>query len=687
MDETFQYYHYLLKHVPRNAEHLLSQNTKLVENMRETIILSCRSIQLIPTLTNKTHYDNYLPDKTERSSFVFKPTVVVPPRVSPQLLQQASHLFQFIHQNPISLLDSILQEKDSPLFNFSIHSALPSLFGYYSSQEHINFAFSFYYQVLMRCDSKIGTEILIPFFRTPCIFRYIENTINPFSISLMSDARITTTELPPNFLEFYKNYLKTLLFSSCACIMHYHSVILKLMKDNWGLKATIDFIINSIIRPTASIWFTANGFAERLQILNQVLDAFLEDQHASEALTNKIIETDSKIEIPDMYRAFKHQYILYLTTSNDFNVLTTLMSRVIQIPQSINSNNTETNPKFAVFWFKIFPKRKLPAHQIHRPLVFQISPSAPLVNSTFDSLWREIETHADESSKEPYEYLMSKKHLYEFPDDLINYTLKKSIENLEHEAILFEQLMQFMVSESEMKLWLRVSQRHFNLSAEPVSALAAQFAFKRGYKHINYAFSKASTLFESNFLKQNQYVRLVQMYLPTFTQGLEKKLEKLDTWWKNLIDQLNNDINSLESHFKGQAANNVLWDCVMRVSLIDKDNLLVAFRTILEISEKLSMLTTIDGTNDIRIVGELFRKVAVLGKGKGLMNVYVLLGSIAFDCPCFRKLCSAEEEHGWIALEATIYYFVKDDPEISATMTEVQDYLRDIEKDGDDAKL
>ncbi|EAY19583.1 hypothetical protein TVAG_228460 [Trichomonas vaginalis G3] len=685
-EELYQYYEYLLKYVPRSAELLLSQNAKDVEHIREQIILTHRAISLIPTLLNKTQYSNYLPDKTERPTFVFKPTLVVPPRVSPQLLQQASHLFQFIHSNPIALLDALLNEKDTPLFNYIIHSSLPSLFGYYSSQEHINFAFTFYAQVIMKCDITVGSEILIPFFRTTCIQKYIENTINPFAISLMSDSRISGSELNQSFLEFYKNYLKTLLFGASTCIMHYHSVIIKLMKDNWGVTATGEFLINTIIRYTASIWFSASGFSEKLPILNQVIDNFISDQHSLEGIVNKMIETDSGIEIPDMYHTFKHQYVLFLTTSHDFLALAKLMQKVIQIPQSVTTNNTETNPKNAVFWFKIFPKRKLPNHQIIRPLVFSIPEKEPLVNPKFDTLWREIQTHADQANIEPFEFLMSKRDIYNFPHDLLEYTLKKSIEALEHDATLFEQLMRFMVSISEMKKWFEVSQHCLDMVTDQVATTAATLSFKRGYQMINYAFQKASNLFDSNYIKQNQYIRLLQMYLPTFIVGVEKKLDILDSWWSSKIDQLNQQIDELESHFRGQAANNVLWDCVMRVSLVRPQNLLVSFRIILEICQRLSMLSKITGSYDIRIIGELFRKVAILGKAKGLMSVYIILGSIAFDSACFRDLCSEAEEHGWYALESALFYYVKEEPEIQAAMTEVQDHFRNIEKDGEQPK-
>jgi hypothetical protein len=678
---------FLSKYVPRTTEYLTLQCEKEVEAMRKENIQKHRVISLVPLLLSKLDVREWVPDSNTFPKFVFKPKEANPPYVSPQLLQQSSHLFQIIHHNPSDLFNGLISIKGTPLYHFVINSSIPSLYGYFSSQEHIQLAFSFYIHVVSTDDVDAGIEMLSPFFKTPCIFRLIENIMTPFCERVRSDARIGDKKYPNTVVETYANEFAKLLIASAPLLTHSHSVILRIMLNKWGLNETSKFIIQVLFKSLGCIWLETNGLQNRTPFFVSVITEILKSRSKTSLIVNKIVEAEPILELPDMYNAFSLQYILILSTCQDFAALIKVMQLKCQLPPSILSIKPETTPPYSVYWFKLFPKRRMPKHNKNRPLVFNIKPIKMVKSAEFDRIWMKIKSVANDIGEEPYDYLRSKKNI---STELIDYALLKSVRMLEEEASKFEKLMEYMLHRNELVKWMEITDAHLRMMTTPIAALATNAAYDRQYKYINFAFKKASTFFNSRLTKQTQYLLLLQRYLTLYiTPNIKKELDTIDSWWAAFLDKKNRELDSFIT-LTSQSSSALFWDCVEKLRTVNKDNLIFSFTTIMlivkalyELSRSHNFQGKYDEKNMIIVIGALIGETAIIGHCTGLISVYIIIGSLGMDNILFKDLCLPQEQKAWVSLEAQMFLFLESDMNMYERVIKIQEVLRNIEKEGD----
>jgi hypothetical protein len=125
--------------------------------------------------------------------YVFSPFEgQIPSHLSPQYVQQSVRLFDFCHDHVAECAACLVKKANSKSFRYLCISAIPSLFGYFSSAEHINLAMKFYIAILSQTDSELGSTIFIPFFSAPGLYSFLESSLNPFFQRFLKDSRVFT---------------------------------------------------------------------------------------------------------------------------------------------------------------------------------------------------------------------------------------------------------------------------------------------------------------------------------------------------------------------------------------------------------------------------------------------------------------------------------------------------------------
>ena len=487
--ELKELYNFYKTHVPLMAQNIMTLRTKQVEEIRESIIKIHRSVSLIPFLNTKTAFKNEIPEKSERLNYVFREAIVSPPHVSPQLLQQCSHLYLFLQQYPSDLFDGLISVKGTPLYYFVIHSSLPSLYGFFSSQEHVQLAFPFYAHALLYPDRKVGTEIMLPFFNTPSTYRFIEKVMAPICDRIVADKKLKGESSSVNVLKIYSLYLMELIAESAPLLSQ--STFLILMKQHWGIKGSKNFILNDFVKLFAHSWLSANGLDSSIPFIDSVITYLYDDEVNSSALISKITDSRCLNEMPSMFTAFNLQYYLYLITLQDYLSLIKVMSVKRELPASI-STNFQTKPAHAAFWVKIFPKRKIPKAQRNRPIVFTQHEAINVeMDADIDRIWRRIKSDADDARQIPYDYINDNKKFNNLSPKLKEVTLENSIIALQETGEAFEDLMQLLHNYRELQHWKEIAELHLKLvSAQIINNEMIFLAQKSDYRHMNRIFIK-----------------------------------------------------------------------------------------------------------------------------------------------------------------------------------------------------
>ena len=122
-------YEFLRKHVPKSSGTLFSQSTQVLMKRRMEVISSHRTIAVSTLLLNPAIVPKKI-SEYDMPSFILSPRVAEPPfSVSPQYMQQVTHFFTHLHQNPNIMADELLSRRLKESKNQILeHCAIPCLF-------------------------------------------------------------------------------------------------------------------------------------------------------------------------------------------------------------------------------------------------------------------------------------------------------------------------------------------------------------------------------------------------------------------------------------------------------------------------------------------------------------------------------------------------------------------------------
>jgi hypothetical protein len=552
-------------------------------------------------------YGAYLPESFFVPAFVLRPSDATPPTVSPLLLQQASHLFSFIHAHLSDFLAALVELEGKPDFNYLVAAAIPSLFGYFASREHFKLAYPFYFQVFQATKPLVGFKILYPFLTSPFLFRFFESALAPFVDRLTRDSRLTsptTGRFLKSITEAYAKDLAGLFTERSRLIPRRVSVLFALLKDSWGMKDAVDLIVHRLFRPLSLMFLRASGRERHSKFVESVFAAL--SPALSESLVLSLCNCRSLFRIPSLFLFFQQQFLTFYTCVSDIAVLARTMERKLKLPPSLASLCFNDTPITAMFWFKIFPKPPLALPPPTTPLIFR-----------------------DLSGVDPA---------------------------LAEGARSFEKLLNGQMWLSVLREWQQIAEEHQRIMVMQIVVIAARQARERRYPTIEEAHARASRLFRSRLIKQEQFMTLIELGLSDMGEVRRVALRVVMELWSSYLRMKSQHLDGFEIDLTNRAANAVFWEAVEGLRGIDGDSLSFSFSLLIRSLHFLSALATEHLSRP-----DLIKAAIVLSQSQRLIKLYLIVRHGCLDCRIFRELCTDSEMFLWCELESVILKMVMED--------------------------
>jgi hypothetical protein len=569
-------------------------------------------------IASDLNYGSYLPEAFFIPAFVLRPVDATPPTVSPLLLQQASHLFSFIHAHHWDFLTALLQMDGKPEFNYLVSAAIPSLFGYFASREHFKLAYPFYLQVFQATNPSTGFKILYPFLTSPFLFRFFESALSPFFDRLTRDTRLTSPTSRPHIksiTEFYAKDLAALFTERARLIPRKISLLFLLLKDSWGMKEAIDLIVHRLLKSLSLLFLRASGRERHSKFVESVFAALT--PALCESLVLSLCLCHSLFRMPSLFLMFGQQYLTFYTCVSDIASLARTMELKLRLPPSLATLCFNETPIAVMFWFKIFPKPPLPLPPPPDPLIFD-----------------------DFSVVDP---------------------------SLAEGARSFEKLLNAQMWLSVLRQWQQIAEEHQRIMVMPIALVAAQQARQRRYPSIEEAHRRASRLFRSRLIKQEQFLTLIELALPDMGDVRRVVLRIVIELWSGYLKTKSQQLDLLEIDLTNRAANAVFWEAVEGLRGIDGDSLSLSFRLLLR---SLTFLTALANEKISR--DDLIKTAIVLSQSQRLIKLYVIVRHGCLGCGLFRQLCTDSEMFFWCELERVLLKMVMEDDDLKEKFFELQ---------------
>ncbi|OHS93048.1 hypothetical protein TRFO_12057 [Tritrichomonas foetus] len=670
MEEKYEFF---LQHIPNNVDTVLTTTMYLINETRDNIIRCHRTVALSRILfeRDKKIYGDLIPDELHLPSFVMKPNEVVPPRVSPQLLQQSAHLFAFLHLRLADLFDALILVKSTPEFPYLINSALPALFGYFSSKEHILLAFPFYYHTIDLSSPQLTFKIAYPFLAAPYIFRFFESSLMPFFSRFLRDNRIENCKANKRRLnelsKIYANDLIDLFIQNLHLLPNFFTVFFKMAQKKWDHKIIGDFLVNELFKDISFKFLVTFGYEKNEPFLENVFSQMTVDHFVK--LSTALCKSKSSFEVPELFMNFGHSFYDFYVCIPDLVALSKVIEMKTKLPASMTSLPFDNTPRFSMFWFKVFPKRKIPLDLRVRPLIFSDTQFQINQNPVYERSWLQMQSQFEY----PYEYCKSCQNIKD--QNFIKYVLLRSVEDFNHRASEFEELMSFKLWLSEIKKWGEIAYEQERLMIMPIAILATQQAHRREYKTLEIAFEHSSTLFSSTIIQKDQFLSLISLYLPNFISKINKDLKALDDEWSKFTYDRSKDFDLINIGLENQSSNAVFWESVEELRTVTINGITAGFRGVIRSFQFLKGLLKV-------LPKDLTEIAIILAQNKEILIFYIIVNSFAMKNKVFHSLCTDEEEGLWVKFESVLLRMVtsQSNMKLQNLFFQVQDKTANLRK-------
>ncbi|OHT10868.1 hypothetical protein TRFO_19770 [Tritrichomonas foetus] len=641
-------YDFLIKYVPPSTTSLFNLCTANIDAKRKKNIQTHRIIALRDILnnnkrTNRTKY-NLSKSIEPAHDYVLNPTVLDPPiTISPFLCQQTTTLFNHIHANTPDLVEALIKIKGTKLFDFMAISSIPSLFGYYSSNEHINLAMSFFVKVLSSTDSVTGSPLLSPFFSSPCLFRFYESSLSPFLDSFIREKKIDTNKINKFVRDITEYFIK-----SAPLIPQPHIVLLKMMRARWGDKNTCTFFFEKLLKNQTLLWYdTVRNDQQGRKTIQKILDKM--DQMK---ILEGICFANSSIEVPFQYTVFDDPFLHFLTSISDVRALYSLFKDKLEMP-SMNIILTDKVNKNAVFWIKTYPPHQLRASQSNFRLVFhQLDVDVP-DNEDFERLWRNIQNLADDKECYPLTLVEKFNNSKEFKE----YAQLMALKDISELSDLFEQFLRYKVNMKTIDKWEKVSIVHEHTMTAPI--------VKRMIVEMEKKYSKYEEIYEeidqylfSDSIKSYNYLFIIQRFLPKLLKGFIKDFEFVKIEMGDFLSKRAQNLENLESNLYFKRSS-IFWEAVEMLRTLDCDDLPFQYTTLMRVLKKIYLISR--EKEDIK---EIMDIAIALAGCTDIFYIYCVIDLFAMNHEVFRDKQTDKEQFLWFAFQKEMLQLVMDNEKL-----------------------
>jgi hypothetical protein len=428
--------------------------------------------------------------------------------------------------------------RDPGIATFCAYSLLPSFFGYFSSAEHLGFAFSFYCALIAGAPRGAVRLLLPPFFCNACTQRYTEAVLHDLVGFFCGDVRVAasgaTAEHARALLASALRHLRLLPGT--------HLNVLKILeRRRWPAREVFRFFVECFLRPqlagqAACAPLAANGGA--LPALFRALLAL-----ATERAVRPLFEAESSVELPQAFADLDDPGLAFVTTPFDIAVLLDLARDCVELPhllRILRPDRYAGAQPFAPIAVKVFPKVPAPALPSSgwRDVVFQRLPDPPAPQDpALERRFRMVQKLADDACTTPVRLLEARGEPRAGPDGFYEFAVARALADATERARQFERLLVHRFVLRRLAQWkdLVGAALAVRLNGAAHAFLAARFAALTAKQALDQralaaeAIRELSPIFDCAYARQLFYAMRAEKLTANYRR--QGELERLARTW------------------------------------------------------------------------------------------------------------------------------------------------------------
>ena len=589
----------LIREMGQKPSALLSMCSVKVTKIRAQIIATQRRITLAPLLTRdsfQSTIEDCFGSAKDFRSYVFKPPELQAFLGFAQMTQNTGFLVCHINENPEDMALALIRCIKMKSINYIIHCAIPAVFGYFASKEHLDIGIRFYRKIAEELSEKIALPMFGPLLHSAATFRFIECALTGFMKALAIDVNVQDDQT--GYIQVYSPFLKDCICKALPLLPEPILGLFRLLhKKGWEQASMQKLVFGSFLLPSIRRWMSNSSASGHEKFVGKILENMKTQSNLVNEIIDELLKATSSYELPLVYRAFGNQYLDFYLSVRDIQLMAQILHKCNMMPDTVTLDELSrvpVNHECHCYYCQVYPKYK-------------------------------------EERK-----ATGKMNL--FPGD-------------SSEVKLIERLMENTLYEAELEKWLRVLQDQERQVVLPSivdmakSMAATELTFKRCFKRMVSAFNVPA-------LSRLIYLSLVEANLAKWLKSNACVLDHLDIQFNKLIsrptDTQNEDFSTIMAGLP-RSKKAVLVDAIQQLLCLDTANLYDKFMTLEHAMQQFINLQLEENLPDT-IYPVFFQQ----NKGQKLLSSFIIINHFAMRISAFSSLCSDEENRTWLTLETAI---------------------------------
>jgi hypothetical protein len=283
------------------------------------------------------------------------------------LCQNAAFLLSHVLEHPALFAEAIVNCTHEFDCSVLILETIPSLYGFFSSNEQLNFAVEFYKSVVQLAEPEVAIRMIEPFFNSTATFRFREHAFDQFFRGFLLDVSVTAEKDLPSLVPIHSLNLLDALSAALPLLPKQHLELLRILRRPSfpSVQFTRLFLID-FLWASAIDWLQSLHFGKHVQFLRRVLREVGHQKQALRRFYAELDQTVCAVDVPNLFVVFDHAYLLYFFSVNDILFVAQILGDQKRLPRGLTRadfGDIDERYRDSWFWCQVFPKVEPPPHE------------------------------------------------------------------------------------------------------------------------------------------------------------------------------------------------------------------------------------------------------------------------------------------------------------------------------------
>lgn len=652
---------------PKNPITLINNCKKATDITRTNIILKGKSVCLFNYFFGGIETDDKAKKEMPSVHELLKLSISKAFIGISQISQNASFLITHLHQNPDKFVDLIIESSKTPEYLYFVQVVVPSIFGFFSSNEHLDLAFNTYMPLIEKAPSNICVDALFPLLNSTCTYRFIEYALTLFFDHFRSTI---STVQPGDLVHTVIDFASLLTDCYGKAVPLLPAQVLKILQHMYRNKRDngcfADLFFVKFLWNQALQWFKTLNVQTEKTLLHRIFKQVGTNKQELSEFYSRLLTAKSIYQLPCLYEPFNILSLGFVVNVGDIILTAKLMDKFSLLPPALSipeftSLDKSTHKNVIICQYYMQAKEK---EEIKEKIIF--TDDYDIVKPNFSQQemqenMRRLRTlesrYSSDQTNEIIDFVLSldesKKSFKEF---VIYEFVKRMISNSE----LFEHFIIQKCDTSAINEW-------FDISCSNEVCLFTPL--------IDKILSKAQTTEQRNALVENVLNSIsnpaLKKKLILMNIGCEIKerlssdqivFETIDKHWSEHVEQLpNNKPKDKE--------NLVLMNSIDAIRTIKGTPLVTAFDMFQRMINTLSVLPEYD--DRYKIFLQTFKALEI----PTFLSDFILLNASVMNDYQYSKYFSSKELSNWFLLEKMVSQSVAGKEKLFAAFAQTQEFV------------